>query len=110
MTRRDRVVKVRTKRRAAASAESDLSHLWHAFSHAVEHALQLPQPARSRWHRAGVGTRTERFLDVAFGAVLLTFAVGWSWSIADARASEGPLEGGRPGANELCSKASAACR
>jgi uncharacterized protein YcbK (DUF882 family) len=98
MTRHDRVVKVRTKRRAAPSTESDLSHLWHAFSDAVEHVLQPPQPARSRWHRAGVGTRTERFLDVVFGAVLLTFAVGWSWSIADARASEGPLDGGRTAA------------
>src|SRR3954468_16040461 len=96
MTRHDRIVKVRTKPRAAASTEGDLSHLWHAFSDAFEHALELPQPARSRWHRAGVGTRTERFLDVVFGAVLLTFAVGWSWSIAPARAPKAPLEGGRP--------------
>jgi hypothetical protein len=94
MKSHDRIVKV-GKRRAAASHESDISHLWHAFSHAVEHALQLPAPARSRWHRAGVGTRTERALDVLFGAVLLTFAVGWTWSIADARATAGPLGGGR---------------
>ena len=98
MTRRDRVVKVRNKRRAAASPESDISHLWHAFSDAVEHVLQLPEPAASRWHRAGVGTRTERVLDVLFGAVLLTFAVGWTWSIGDARAAEGPLGGGRTAA------------
>ena len=27
-----------------------------------------------------------------FGAVLMTFAIGWTWAIADARASQGPLD------------------
>lgn len=62
-----------------------------APAHAYEQALRLPARATSRWHRAGVGRRTERFLDVLFGAVLLTFAVGWTWSIAEARAASGPL-------------------
>ena len=61
------------------------------FAHAVEHALELPRAPRSRWHRAGVGTRTERVLNGVFATILLTFAGGWTWSIAEARASEGPL-------------------
>ena len=63
----------------------------HALEHALEQALELPKAPTSRWHRAGVGGRTERLLNGLFGAVLLTFAAGWTWSIADARASEGPL-------------------
>jgi hypothetical protein len=31
-------------------------------------------------------------LNGVFATVLLTFAVGWTWSIAEARASEGPLD------------------
>jgi hypothetical protein len=34
----------------------------------------------------------ERTLDVLFGVVLATFAVGWTWSIAEARAAAGPLD------------------
>ena len=92
MKRDDGSLTTGTKQRGGVSGEHDIAHLWQAFSHAVEHALQLPAPARSRWHRAGVGTRTERALDVLFGAVLLTFAAGWTWSIADARAAGGPLD------------------
>ena len=62
------------------------------LSRGFEHALKLPERPRSRWHRAGVGRRTERLLNGVFATVLLTFAVGWTWSIAEARASEGPLD------------------
>ena len=62
-----------------------------AFVRAFEAALHLPQRPASRWHRAGVGHRTERVLNVLFGALLLTFAAGWTWSIAEARAAQGPL-------------------
>jgi hypothetical protein len=74
------------------SGTYDVSHLWQMFAHAFDHALELPQPAKSRWHRGGVGARTERVLNVVFGAILLTFAVGWTWSIAEARAEQGPLD------------------
>lgn len=37
---------------------------------------------RSRWHRAGVSRRTERFLDLGGNAVIGLFVVGWAWSIA----------------------------
>jgi uncharacterized protein YcbK (DUF882 family) len=56
--------------------------------------MRPPERPRSRWHRAGVGRRGERLLDALFASVLLTFAVGWTWSIAEARAAEGPLGGG----------------
>ena len=59
---------------------------------AFEAALKLPDRPASRWHRAGVGRRVERTLDVVFGTLLLTFAAGWTWSIADARAAQGPLD------------------
>ena len=34
----------------------------------------------------------ERTLDAVFGLVLMTFAVGWTWSITEARAARGPLD------------------
>jgi hypothetical protein len=92
MSRRDRrLTTIRAPRRYERSGEYDVSHLWTAFASSVERALQLPECPRSRWHRAGVGTRGERILNIAFGAVLATFAAGWTWSIAEARAAEGPL-------------------
>lgn len=51
----------------------------------AEFAFRLPEPSRSRWHRAGVTPRAERIFDVVSGFVLCIFALGWSWSIAAAR-------------------------
>ena len=76
----------------STSGAYDVSELWHKFAHAFDHALEIPPPAPSRWHRAGVGPRMERALNIVFGAILLTFAAGWTWSIADARAAQGPLD------------------
>ena len=59
----------------------------HAILHTAEIAFALPEPATSRWHRAGVGPRGERIFDVASGIVLLLFVAGWSWSIAMARSA-----------------------
>jgi hypothetical protein len=64
-----------------------LDELWHA----AERALSLPEPPSSRWHRAGVGPRTERLLDFAGGLVLLTLAVGWTWTIVMARVGGGSV-------------------
>jgi hypothetical protein len=55
---RNRLTTIRAPSRYRKSPEHDVSHLWHKFAHAFEHALELPKPAASRWHRAGVGTRT----------------------------------------------------
>jgi hypothetical protein len=48
--------------------------------HGVELALHLPAPPTSRWHRAGVSPRTEQMFDIAGGALLATFAIGWTTS------------------------------
>jgi uncharacterized protein YcbK (DUF882 family) len=49
--------------------------------HLAERALSLPEPPSSRWHRAGVTSRTERILDVGGGVLVLLLALGWTWSI-----------------------------
>jgi Bacterial protein of unknown function (DUF882) len=54
--------------------------------HGVELALHLPAPPKSRWHRGGVSPRTEKMFDIAGGALLATFAIGWTWSVATASA------------------------
>ena len=60
--------------------------------HLAEHALNLPAPARSRWHRAGVSPRTERVLELLGGVLVTVLMIGWTWSIADAatRLSDAP--------------------
>jgi hypothetical protein len=57
----------------------------YALVHAAEDVLTLPEAPRSRWHRAGVGSRGERVFNVVSGLVLVLLAAGWSWSIAMAR-------------------------
>ena len=74
-----------------AQARHSVTDASSALPHAFEAALELPERPSSRWHRAGVSPRVERTLDLTFGAILLTFAAGWTWSIADARATHGPL-------------------
>jgi hypothetical protein len=54
--------------------------------HGAELAFHLPAPPTSRWHRAGVSPRTEKVFDIAGGMLLVTFALGWSWSVATADA------------------------
>ncbi len=49
--------------------------------HAAERALHLPEPPRSRWHRAGVTPRTERWLELGGHALVLLLAIGWIWTI-----------------------------
>ena len=95
MRRRDtRLTTIRAPRRSSRGPVQDAAHLLATFAKSVEHAMRLPERPRSRWHRAGVGRRGERVLDALFASVLLTFAIGWTWSIAEARAAEGPLGGG----------------
>jgi uncharacterized protein YcbK (DUF882 family) len=52
--------------------------------HLAEHALHLPPPSKSRWHRAGVSPRTERMLDLLASIVVSVLMIGWTWTIADA--------------------------
>jgi len=76
--------------RAGSTPPHDLDDVLRRAAHALVDAadalLRLPEPAPSRWHRAGVGERAERLFDAA-GALLLTlFAIGWIWAILLARA------------------------
>jgi len=88
-----RLTTIRAPRRSNGPGTGDKgAELTRNLSHGFEHALKLPERPRSRWHRGGVGRRTERLLNGVFATVLLTFAVGWTWSIAEARANEGPLD------------------
>ena len=54
--------------------------------HLAEHALALPAPATSRWHRAGVSPRTERVLELMGSLLVMVLMIGWTWSIVDASA------------------------
>jgi len=88
-----RLTTIRAPRRSKQPATGDPGvDLTQTLSHGFEQALRLPEPPQSRWHRGGVSRRTERVLNGVFATVLLTFAIGWTWSIAQARASEGPLD------------------
>jgi uncharacterized protein YcbK (DUF882 family) len=60
----------------------------HAILHTAELAFRLPEPAQSRWHRAGVSARGERIFDVVAGILVFLFVSGWSWSIAMARTTD----------------------
>jgi uncharacterized protein YcbK (DUF882 family) len=70
------------------AVEEVVVHAAQSILHTAELAFRLPEPSRSRWHRAGVSERGERVFDVLAGIVLVLFVSGWSWSIAMAR-SEG---------------------
>jgi uncharacterized protein YcbK (DUF882 family) len=52
--------------------------------HLAQHALHIPPPARSRWHRAGVSPRTERVFELLGSLVVSVLMIGWTWSIVDA--------------------------
>ena len=62
--------------------------------HLAEHALRLPAPSRSRWHRAGITPRTERMLDLASALVVMVLMVGWTWSIVRSAAEDATGEPG----------------
>src|SRR5690242_7906011 len=88
-----RLTTIRAPRRSNQPATGDAgADRTQNLSHGFEQALKLPERPRSRWHRGGVSRRTERVLNGVFATVLLTFALGWTWSIAEARASAGPLD------------------
>ena len=58
------------------------------FIHAAEQALSLPERPDSRWHRAGISPRAERWLDLAGGILVAVLMIGWTWSIVDAATSD----------------------
>jgi uncharacterized protein YcbK (DUF882 family) len=64
------------------AAERVLAESSRAILHSVEEVLRLPEPAASRWHRAGVSERGERVFNVLSGFLLILLTAGWTWSIA----------------------------
>jgi uncharacterized protein YcbK (DUF882 family) len=62
--------------------------LFDDFLHAAERALSLPEPPTSRWHRAGVSPRAERWIDLASGAFIVLLTAGWIWSIVGAATND----------------------
>jgi hypothetical protein len=75
---------------APAAGPTPASHnapLWESIEHVVEHAFEevfsLPDAPHSRWSRAGLSARGERIFERISAFVLLVFAVGWTWTIAD---------------------------
>lgn len=70
------------------SRDTPTRELGESILRTAEFAFRLPEPSRSRWHRAGVTPRAERIFDVLSGLVLCVFALGWSWSIAAARSDD----------------------
>ena len=69
------------------AAEDAFTHAAQAIIHTAEIAFRIPEPATSRWHRAGVSARGERIFDVVAGLVLALFAIGWTYCIVLARTS-----------------------
>jgi len=49
--------------------------------------LMLPAAPQSRWHRAGLSRRTERFLDAVMFVLLTLLTIGWSWTIVMQRSA-----------------------
>ena len=95
--------------RAGSTPPHDLDDVLRRAAHALVDAadalLRLPDPATSRWHRAGVSARGERLFNTA-GALLLTLiAAGWSWSVVMAR---NVGEGDEPLAAPVAARLSAA--
>ena len=75
------------ERSPSESASSPLGRLW---STAHEIAMSFPERERS-WHQRGMTGRGERVFNVLSAITLILFALGWSWSIGNARtASEIP--------------------
>ncbi len=73
------------ERQHGEDASSPLEKLW---STAHDIAMAFPQHGHSRWDRRGVSQRGERIFNVLSGVMLVLFAIGWTWSIGNARTSE----------------------
>jgi len=54
---------------------------WAQVELLIESVLELPDAPPSRWHRPGIGPRRERWFERVSAVVLLTFAVGWCWTL-----------------------------
>jgi hypothetical protein len=93
-----------TAREGVAHHESPSPHAEHDWQQTIESALRLPVPPSGFWHRAGVSQRAERHLEIGFGLVLYSLAVGWVWALSHART---PLATSDTGAGNAAVRAAA---
>ena len=61
--------------------------------HTLEDIFSPPTRSRRVWHGAGLRERAERWFEGVAWAVVLLFAAGWAWSIAEARSAGGDGRG-----------------
>jgi hypothetical protein len=66
---------------SSTGAHDGSTGVFDELMHLAEHALHLPPPATSRWHRAGVSPRTERVLELLSGILVSILMIGWTWTI-----------------------------
>ena len=64
------------------TSNSTFDNVWSTIS---DIASNVPQPARSRWHRGGLSARIERRFHIGSWVFIGLIALGWSWTIANAR-------------------------
>lgn len=64
------------------TSNSTFDNVWSTIS---DIASNVPQPARSRWHRGGISARTERRFHYGSSVFFVLIVIGWSWSILNAR-------------------------
>jgi uncharacterized protein YcbK (DUF882 family) len=69
-------------------SSSTFEHLWSTVEHWAE---TFPEPAGSRWHRAGMSRKTERRFNILSTFVIALIAFGWTWSIATGRSGRSQL-------------------
>ena len=91
------------KSREGSHGESASSPVEKLRSTAHDIAMSFPTGRRTGWHRRGVTNKGERIFNIASGALLVVFAVGWSWSIMNARMGGDVPEGLNPWAARLAS-------
>jgi len=69
---------------SSTGAHDGSTGVFDELMHLAEHALNIPAPAKSRWHRAGVSPRTERVLELLSFVFVSILMIGWTWTIVGA--------------------------
>ena len=69
---------------------SSSSTFEHLRSTASDWATNVPEPSRNLWRRKGMGARGERRFNIGSSILIGLMAVGWGWSIANARDEVAP--------------------